>query len=197
MKLLSIAGAVAILIALTGCVKSNIDQSKATEPPLPEIIVQTKSTDTILSCLADKQAMTRREFRTAFNQTSKLEERDPDHDALNIVCLSLHDYASYKQFKMGIEVLSAYIKGHPDDAKGLGGLLRIMQRMDKEIMSKWTQYNKATDEKESLDAENKELFERNAVLEKNAEENQSRIKELQQQIEQLKNIENIIKNRER
>ena len=36
-----------------------------------------------------------------------------------------------------------------------------------------------------------------SFLEKAAEQDQVRIRELQQQIEQLKNIENIIKNRER
>ena len=36
-----------------------------------------------------------------------------------------------------------------------------------------------------------------SILEQQAEQDQARIKELQQQIEQVKNIENIIKNRER
>jgi chaperonin cofactor prefoldin len=40
-------------------------------------------------------------------------------------------------------------------------------------------------------------MERNETLERNASQDQERIKELQQQIEQLKNIESIIKKRER
>ena len=190
--------AMAIMISLAGCVRDNTTQPSPTEQVLPLVSWQQNDTDIILSCLSDKQAITRTEFRAAFSQASKLREQGQEHDALEIVCLSLHDYASYKQFKTGIDVLDAYIKGrHSDDVKGLNGLLRIMQRMDKETMAKWAQYNKNVDEKESLDAENKELFERNVALEKNAEQNQARIKELQKQIEQLKNIENIIKNRER
>jgi aspartyl-tRNA synthetase len=52
-------------------------------------------------------------------------------------------------------------------------------------------------EKEGLESENKDLTERNELLEQAAVQDRNRVNELQNQIEQLKNIENIIKNRER
>jgi hypothetical protein len=120
-----------------------------------------------------------------------------DADTLHLICLSLHGSATYKQFKAGTETLAKYIKEHPDAAATLQGIHLLMQRIDKEKIGKWAQSNKNLDEKEGLEVENKELLERNEILEKAAEQNQVRIRELQQQIEQLKNIENIIKNRER
>ena len=74
---------------------------------------------------------------------------------------------------------------------------QLLQRIDQEKIGKRAQSNKHTDEREELESENKELLERIETLEKNAVQDQDRIKGLQQQIEQLKNIENIIKNRER
>lgn len=64
-------------------------------------------------------------------------------------------------------------------------------------IAKWSKSNKILDEKEGLEAGKQGAFERNEVLEKAAADDQVRIKELQKQIEQLKNIESIIKNRER
>jgi len=171
---------------------------KRSSPGKPQetIVSSPTEVDMILSCLAEHQKLSRKEFKLAY-KTALAQVADGEQtNTLHLICLSLHEYASYKQFKFGMETLASYIKDHPDAAKGLQGIHVLMQRIDKEKIGKWAQSNKSLDEKEGLEFENKELLERNEVLEKGIEQDQVRIKELQKQIEQLKNIENIIKNRE-
>lgn len=182
---------------MCGCVQGKGNQSAASVLSLPQIVLQQEDTYTVLSCVYESQPLTRIEFRNMFTQAAKQNEDGRYSDPLKIVCLSLHDYASFKQFKIGVDTLSSYIKENETEAKGLKGLLQIMEKMEKETVAKWSLQNKSTDEKGALEAENKELMDKNMTLEKSAEQNQARIKELQKQIDQLKNIENIIKNRER
>ena len=182
-------------LLMSGCAggsgKNGSDQPKET------IVIQATDTDTILSCVAGNRKMSRKEFNGAYKAAFAGAARAQSGDVLRLICLSLHRYASYKQFKHGMESLSRYIKGHPESGPGLQGLYLLMQRIDREKIGKWAQSNKVQDEKEGLEAENKELLERNELLEKSVANDQARIKLLQQQIEQLKNIESIIKNRER
>ena len=77
------------------------------------------------------------------------------------------------------------------------GLLLLMQRLDKEKAAKWNQQSRWIEERDGLAEENKALLERNSQLEKTVAEDQGQIRDLQTQIEQLKNIENIIKHRDR
>jgi len=170
--------------------------SKA-EQPKEKIVVQAAASDTILSCFAGNEKMSRKQFIAAYKTAHATVARADEADILRFICLSLHQHASYKQFKEGMEALSRHIKDHPESAAGLQGLHLLMQRIEREKIVKWTQSNKSMEEKEGLEAENKELLERNEALEKDAVQDQTRIKELQKQIEQLKNIESIIKNRER
>lgn len=187
-----------LLLGLSsGCVRGKGNQSTASVLSLPQIVLQQEDTYTILSCLHETQSLTRVEFRNMYTMASKQTEDGRYNDPLKIVCLGLHDYSSFKQFKVGIDALEYYIKDNESEAKGLKGLLHIMQKIEKDTVAKWTLHNKNSDEKGAIEAENKELLDRNAILEKNAEQSQARIKELQKQIDQLKNIENIIKNRER
>ena len=154
--------------------------------------------NTILSCLAEQQKLTLGEFKVAYKKASTQATEGKDAAALRLICLSLHDYASFKQLKSGIAILATYIKAHPDaDNAGLLAIQMLMQRLEKELTGKWIQSNKNLDAKEGLQAENKELSERIETLEKSAEQDQKRIRELQGQIEQLKKIENIIKDRVR
>jgi hypothetical protein len=141
----------------------------------------------ILSCLAEQQKLTHGEFKAVYKTASAQAADGTDAATLRLICLSLHDYASFKQLKSGTTTLANYIKEHRDaDSAGLLGIQLLMQRIEKELTVKWTQGNKNLDEKERVEA-----------LEKGAVQDQKRIKELQNQIEQLKNIENIIKERER
>jgi predicted RNase H-like nuclease (RuvC/YqgF family) len=141
----------------------------------------------ILSCLAEQQKLNHEEFKAAYKASSAQAADGTDAATLRLICLSLHDYASFKQLKSGRTTLANYIKQHRNDGSaGLLGIQVLMQRLEKELTVKWTQSNKNLDEKERIEA-----------LEKGAVQDQKRIKELQNQIEQLKNIEHIIKDRER
>jgi len=182
-------------LLLNGC--AAIFGGRESDEPKEKIVVQSSDADTILSCLAGNEKMSRKEFSNAYKTAVADAARAENGDGLRLVCLSLHQHASYRQFKEGLEALVRYIKTHPTTAPGLQGIVLLMQRIDREKIVKWAQSNKSIDEKEGLEAENKELQERNEALERSASQDQARIKELQQQIEQLKNIENIIKNRER
>jgi hypothetical protein len=160
--------------------------------------------DTILMCLASQEKLPRKEFVEMYKTAVADATRGEHADMLRVVCLSLHQHASYKQFKDGKEMLAQYLKKHPESTSSLQGLLLLIQRIDLERIVKKMESNKIIDKKEGLEADNRDLLERNETLERSASQDQERIKELQQQIkdlqqqiEQLKNIESIIKKRER
>jgi hypothetical protein len=185
-----------IALLMNGCAEG-YGRKGSSDQPKEKIVMQASNAESLLSCLAGNQKMSRQEFAAAYKAAFSNAARDENDDVLHLICLSLHQHASYKQFKEGMEALAGYTKAHPEGASGLQGLQMLMQRIDQEKIAKWTLSNKNLDEKEVLEAENKELLERNQVLEKGVADDQARIKELQKQIEQLKNIESIIKNRER
>ncbi|MCL1980550.1 MAG: hypothetical protein FWG62_05695 [Proteobacteria bacterium] len=188
---------VSILIAglmLSGCA------GKEPEPPKEIITVRATETDEILACYASDKKFSRKEFNNAYKAAFADVTRSKDAEPSPLLCLSLHQLATYKQFKGGLEALVRYIKAQPESAPSLKGLVQLLQRLDQEKVGKWAQNNKNLDvkeEKEELEAENRGLLERIDALEKSSAQDQERINGLQQQIEQLKNIENIIKNRER
>jgi hypothetical protein len=150
-----------------------------------------------MTCLTERQKMSRKEFKEAYKLASARAVGGEAAATLQLICLSLHDHASYRQFKSGMEILAKYLKSQPEDRASLQGIHTLMERIDREKMIKKIQGSKILDEKEELGAENKELLERNEALEKGALLDQGKIQELQKQIEELKNIETIIKNRER
>lgn len=167
------------------------------EQPKERLVVQVSDADTILMCLASQEKLSRKEFAEMYKTAVADATRGEHADMLRVVCLSLHRHASYKQFKDGKEMLAQYLKKQPENTSSLQGLLLLIQRIDREKIVKKVESNKIIDEKEGLETENRDLMERNETLERNASQDQERIKELQQQIEQLKNIESIIKKRER
>jgi len=171
--------------------------NKEADQAKEKIVVRTTETDAILTCLAESKKISPKAFNGAYKTALADVPRPESTELAPLICLSLRQQATYKQFRTGIEVLARYVKAHPERAPSLQGLLLLLQRFDQEKVGKWAQHSKNRDEKEDLEAENRELLERIETLEKNSTQDQVRIKELQQQIEQLKNIENIIKNRER
>ncbi|MDH3783671.1 MAG: hypothetical protein OES33_13210, partial [Desulfobulbaceae bacterium] len=107
----------------------------------------------------------------------------------NFICLSLHAKADYRQFKQGTRVLEQYVTEHPESPSEIKGLQILVDRLDIEIITKWSAWK-------SLLEENDELKVKVESSRGKLEQNQVLIGELQNQIEQLKNIENIIKSRE-
>jgi hypothetical protein len=169
----------------------------APEPVKEPVVCPSTDAGQILACLLERQKLSRKEFKSAYKAVSAQSATGEAAATLQLICLSLHEYASYKQFKTGMDTLAGYLKNHPEDAAALQGLQVLLLRIEREKTIKKVQGEKILDEKEELGAENKELLERNETLEKGALQDQGKIRELQKQIEELKNIETIIKNRER
>ena len=124
-------------------------------------------------------------------------------DKLRFICLSLHAKADYKQFKQGANNLEQYIAEHPDSSGDIQGLKILVDRLDNEIMSKWSAWKSLLEEKDELKVKvesSRGKIEQNQILmedlQRQHEQDQVLIEELQTQVEQLKNIENIIKKRE-
>jgi outer membrane murein-binding lipoprotein Lpp len=182
-------------LLVSGC--AGMFSGRDDEQPKERLVVQVSDADTILMCLASQEKLSRKEFAGMYKTAVADAARGERADMLRVVCLSLHRYASYKQFKDGKEMLAQYLQKHPESTSSLQGLLLLIQRIDREKIVKKVESNKIIDEKEGLETENRDLMERNETLERNTSQDQERIKELQQQIEQLKNIESIIKKRER
>ena len=185
-----------VCLLSSGCAPRRSQQ--VPEASQPGMVVRPTSTETVLACVQETRTLSRAAFKEAYAATSKPAVVDNNSSAsLRHVCLSLNGFARYRQFKAGIETLEAFLANHPEEAGGMKGLLLLMQRMDKEKAAKWNQQSRWIEERDGLAEENKALLERNSQLEKTVAEDQGQIRDLQTQIEQLKNIENIIKHRDR
>ncbi|MDX1776157.1 MAG: hypothetical protein R3297_06220, partial [Desulfobulbales bacterium] len=101
----------------------------------------------------------------------------------------LHEKADYSQFQQGKKVLEQYINEHPDTSDNFKGLKFLVDRIEEEIITKWSAWK-------SLREERNELKTEVGTLQKQIAADKLFIGELQEQIEQLKNIENIIESRE-
>jgi hypothetical protein len=196
MNNLSVVAAVLAGYLVSGCAALN-PKSSVPDQPRTAVIFQPSDADMILSCLAERESLTRNEMREEYAFIAEQVGGGANGDMPHLICLSLHRHASYQQFKDGMESLAVRIDAYPEQAAGLRGVLILAQNIDREKISRWSLANKNLDEKEGLEAENRELLDRNEVLQANAVLDQARIRELQKQIEQLKDIENIIKSRER
>ncbi len=192
MKLLFLLGLAVVLFLLAACAPLNPQRSIYPGRQEATVVFYPTDSNNLLSCLEESKSLKRKEFSDVFLSVSDTVQQGGDADQLRFICLSLHKHASYKDFKKGLGVLSGYIKKHPDEKKSLSGFQMLVQRLHQEKISRWAQ----TNSKEILEEENKQLLDKIAALENAAEQDKVRVLELQNQIEQLKNIENIIKNRE-
>ena len=160
-------------------------------------------TDYLLSCLNDTHKMEAEEFSANFETAEDSLQGGNDLDKLRFICLSLHAKADYKQFKQGANNLEQYIAEHPDSSGDIQGLKILVDRLDNEILSKWSAWKSLLEEKDELKVKvesSRGKIEQNQILmedlQRQHEQDQVLIEELQTQVEQLKNIENIIKKRE-
>ena len=187
---------VLLCLLLVGCTGLSLDSSKSKGQQSPTVIFSPTDCDSLLACLEESRGLSRNDFKAYYKRVSQEVDKDASDSTLQLICLSLHHYASYKQFKRGMEILGDYIELHPEERQSLLGLSLLVERINQEKINRWSQRNRLMDEKEALEEENRELFDAAATLQKQVEQDDKRINELQKQIEQLKNIENIIKNRE-
>ncbi len=181
---------------LNGCVALHRQMSEQGARVMPTVVFHATPGASILSCLQETASLRSREFNEYFHDARSAMENGRDEDTLRLICLSLHNKASYRQFKQGEKALRKYIQVHPDNRKELQGLLALVGRLDQAKVARWSNRKKLLDEKEELEAEVASLQARVDILLREHEQDMVKIQELRNQIEQLKNIENIIKNRE-
>lgn len=177
------------LAALGGCVQPKQYRSEEKEIMDPVIVFRSFSGYYILSCLQDSLDMDRQEFDRRFATAESATEQGADLDSLRFVCLSLNAHADVDQFRRGLEVFDRYLRDHPDAGNDMLGLRLLLGRLDEEVRNGWSA-------RQTLLGEKKELQEQLALLQGSLEQVELKNIELQNQIEQLKNIEHIIKSRE-
>ena len=166
-------------------------------PVAPTIVARDAAVATILACIEEHRDLSRQDQRTAYAELEPQAASGTEADRLRLACLGLHERATVRQLRRSIELVKAETEARPDEAASLNGLLALLQRLERERVARWVQQRKESERRKSLAAEKAQLSERLTLLEQQAEQDRVRIEELQKQIEQLKNIETIIKNRER
>jgi len=181
---------------LGGCVAANRQAGGLDELLEPTVVFRASDSGYILSCLQELDSLHSREFNAYFIATEARVEHGNDEDKLRFICLSLNTKANYKQFKQGETILKQYIKEHPDSREDMTGLLELVGRLDQAKVTRWSSRKKMLDEKDELETDVAALQSRIETLEREHEQDTVKVQELLNQIEQLKNIENIIKNRE-
>lgn len=194
------------LIMLTGCTGVPKQPSLFDGQGGPTVIFHPSDADALLSCVSKSSGLKRKEYQGYLDTAKKEMKGGGDPEKLRYICLGLHKDAGQSQFSKSVALLRRYIEAHPDSRASLEGIELLAKRIDTEKSNRWAVRNKLLDARDSLEQENNQLRERLAEVKETTEEcvklqasaaqDQVRIKELQKQIEQLKNIENIIKNRE-
>jgi len=167
---------------LGGCAEWRPYEPESARVLEPIVVYPSLGSNYLLSCLSDMQTLERKEFDAKFELVEAALVRGRDLDKLHFVCLSLNEKADYKKFKHGSNVLEQYFLDHPDSGKDLQGIRILIDRLDEEIMNRWSAWKSLLNDKKELNAEVESL--------------KVKIDEQQKQIDQLKNIENIIKSRE-
>lgn len=148
----------------------------------PIVVFSSFGSNYLLTCLGDMQTLERQDFDTHFEMAEAGLQHGRKLDKLRFICLSLNEKADYKQFKQGVTVLEQYMENYPDAGEDMLGFRILVNRLDEEIKNRWDAWKSLLNDKKVLTAEVESL--------------KVRIDEQQKQIEQLKNIENIIKSRE-
>ncbi len=181
---------VVILLLIGGCVQIGQDIGSPPSAISPTVVFVPSDSSYLLSCVNELQGLKQKDFdRYSVESAIRLEKGD-DQDTLQFICLTLHQRSDYKQFKRGEKLLRKYIKEHPDTSDAMQGLLVLWGQLEQAMVNRWT------DRKKLLDERGEQAVQVETLL-LQTKQDQVRIQELQNQIDQLKNIENIIKNRER
>jgi len=188
MKLGTIIALFFFTLLFNGC--SRFERQRADVRHRDDLSQQLSPAETILDCLQNHWDISRKEYKIALNTAQKnYEAQQSAYNQLQMICFNVHPSAKYSQFRDGIQQLSRYAEDHPEQTSGLTGLKYLLELIDRERILRWNLSDK-------YDEDTKKLQERNQRLQKEAEQDGKRLKELNKQIDQLKNIESIIKNRE-
>ena len=181
---------VVILLLIGGCVQ--VGQDTGSPPPAvsPTVVFVPSDSSYLLACVSELQGLKQKDFDRYSVEAAIRREKGDDQDRLRFICLSLHQLADDEQYKQGEKLLRQYIGEHPDSSDDMQGLLVLFDRLDKAMVKRRMDRKKLLDEGDELAAQVE-------TLQLQTKQDQERIQELQSQIDQLKNIESIIKNRER
>ena len=180
----------ACMVMLCGCGKKVQQQQPPPEADLEPIVVyQSLGANYLLSCINDSKNIGRGAFDFNFEMAEKELPGGQDMDRLRFICLSFNEKADQKQFKQGLTVLEQYIEDHPDSGEDIQGFQVLADRLNQEIMNRWSAWKTLLNDKKKLAEEVESLRLSLAAA-------QVKNDELQKQIEQLKNIDDIIKSRE-
>lgn len=167
---------------LSGCAEIRPRSNDKWERLEPIVVVPSFNSNYLLNCLNDTKALKLEEFSAQFELAQADLTYGRKLDMLRFVCLGLNDKADYKQFTHGKKVLEQYLADNPGSGDDLLGFKLLVDRLDEEILNRWSAWKSLLNDKKELKAEVEAL--------------QIKIETQQKQIEQLKNIENIIKSRE-
>lgn len=167
---------------LGGCAELKPHKPYEWERLEPIVVLSSFSSDYLLSCLSDMQTLESQDFDAKFEMAEAGLVHERKLDKLRFICLSLNDKADYKQFKQGVTVLEQYVENYPDSEEDMQGFRILVNRLDEEIQNRWGAWKSLLNDKKVLTAEVESL--------------KVKIDEQQKQIEELKNIENIMKSRE-
>lgn len=181
---------VVFLLLIGGCVQVGQDIGSPPSAISPTVVFVPSDSSYLLACVNELQGLKQNDFDRYSGEAAIRLEGGDDKDTLQYICLTLHQRADYKLFKQGEKLLRRYIKEHPDTSDSMQGLLVLLKQLEEAMVKR------STDRKKLLD-ERGEQAEQVETLLLQTKQDQERIQELQSQIDELKNIENIIKNRER
>lgn len=176
------------LFVLGGCFRPVPSLQEQERIPDPVMVFRSFGSYYLLSCLNDSQDMDREEFAAGFEAAEAALESGTDLDTLRYVCLSLSPQSDYREFQKGVTAYERYLGEHPQAGSDMEGLRILVRRLDEELGNRWGAWK-------TLLREKNELQERVDALQNSLDQAEIRNMELQKQIEQLKNIENIIKSR--
>jgi hypothetical protein len=180
--------ALIIFLLTAGCVqKGYLDGTSSSVAPA--VVFEPSESSYLLSCVNELQGLTRKDFVSYSTEVAARLDQGGEEDLFKYICLSLHPKADYKQFKRGKKLLNQYIDEHSDSSVDMRGLLVLVKQLDRAFVGSFSGQNRMREERDRLKA-------KVTSLELESKQNQGQIQELQRQIDQLKNIENIIKNRE-
>ena len=177
------------LLLIGGCVQ--VGQEAGSPPPAvsPTVVFVSSDSSYLLSCINELQGLKQKDFDLYSVEAAVRMKQGDDRDTLRFICLSLHQRADDKLFKKGRKLFRNYIEEHPDASDDMQGLLILFNRLDQVKVNRYMDRKKLLDELDELTAQIE-------TLQVQTRQDQERIQELQSQIDQLKNIESIIKNRE-
>ncbi len=179
---------VILFILMSGCVHADFENS-GMSGIAPTVVFEPSGSSSLLTCVNELQGMSRKELVRYTAEVAETLASGDEENLIKYICLSLHPKADYRQFKRGKKVLARYLDEHPDASEDMQGVFVLVKQLDRALLGSFSGRNKIQEERDKLAAQVESL-------ELTAKQDQGKIQELQRQIDQLKNIENIIKNRE-